>query len=118
MPPLVMKLVFDKVAQAPMPFFIKPVAKGIAAKVLESFVMPNLQRQLDFMESELTSREWFCGDAMTAADVMMSFPLEASAQRVGLDASRPALHRFLQRIHERPAYRRALERGGPYGFAD
>ena len=118
MPPLVMKLVFDKVAQAPMPFFIKPVAKGIAAKVLESFVMPNLQRQLDFMESELTSREWFCGDAMTAADVMMSFSLEASAQRAGLDASRPALHRFLQRIHERPAYRRALERGGPYGFAD
>ena len=56
MPPLLMKLVFDKVASAPMPFFVKPVARGISAQVLKSFVMPNIERQLDFMEAELAQR--------------------------------------------------------------
>ncbi len=118
MPPLLMKLVFDKVASAPMPFFVKPVARGISAQVLRSFVMPNIERQLDFMEAELAQRPWFAGEAFSAADVQMSFPLEAAAQRAGLDARRPKLTDWLQRIHARPAYRRALERGGPYGFAD
>jgi len=118
MPPLLLKLVFDKVASAPMPFFVKPIAKGIAAKVLGSFVLPNLTRQLSFMEAELSQRPWFAGTDFTAADVMMSFPLEAVAQRAGLTAgSHPALHAWLVRIHARPAYRRALERGGPYSFA-
>ena len=117
MSPLLMKLVFDKVASAPMPFFVKPVARGISAQVLKSFVMPNIERQLDFMEAELAKRPWFAGAEFSAADVQMSFPLEAAAQRAGLDASRPKLMDWLQRIHARPAYRRALERGGPYSFA-
>jgi glutathione S-transferase len=118
MPPLLMKLVFDKVAIAPMPFFVKPVARGISAQVLKSFVMPNIERQLDFMEAELAQRPWFAGAEFSAADVQMSFPLEAAAQRAGLDASRPKLTDWLQRIHARPAYRRAQERGGPYSFAN
>jgi len=118
MPPLLLKLVFDKVASAPMPFFIKPVAKGIAAKVLGSFVLPNFTRQLAFMEAQLQQFPWFAGAEFTAADVMMSFPLEAAVQRAGLTASsHPALWAWLERIHARPAYRRALERGGPYAFA-
>lgn len=119
MPPLLLKLIFDRVANAPMPFFIKPIAKGISAKVLSSFVSPNLVRQLAFMEAELSSRPWFAGADFTGADVMMSFPLEAAAQRAGLTAtSHPALHAWLAKVHARPAYRRALERGGPYAFAD
>ncbi|MBL8327805.1 MAG: glutathione S-transferase [Rubrivivax sp.] len=118
MPPLLMKLVFDRIASTPLPFFVKPVAKGISAKVLSSFVMPNIQQQLDFMEAELTGRSWFCGETFTAADVMMSFPLEAAAQRAGLDASRPQLHGLLRRMHARPAWRTALQRGGPYSFAE
>jgi len=118
MPPLLMKLVFDKVASSPMPFFVKPIARGISAKVLKTFVEPNLKRQLDFMEDELTKNAWFAGDAFSAADIQMSFPLEAAAQRAGLDASRPHLMAFLKRIHARPAYVRALERGGPYSFAN
>jgi glutathione S-transferase len=117
MSPLLMKLVFDKVASSPMPFFAKPIARGIAAQVLKSFVMPNIQRQLDFMESELAQRPWFAGADFSAADIQMSFPLEAAAQRAGLDASRPKLHDWLQRIHARPAYKKALQRGGPYSFA-
>jgi len=118
MPPLLMKLVFDKVASSPMPFFVRPVARAISAKVLGSFVEPNLKRQLDFMEAELNRSTWFAGDAFSAADIQMSFPLEAAAQRAGLGASRPQLMAFLKRIHARPAYRRALKRGGPYSFAD
>lgn len=118
MPPLLLTLVFDKVKSAPMPFFIKPIARGIAGKVMDGFVTPNLKNQLDFMEAELTKHKWFAGDEFSAADVQMSFPLEAAAQRAGLDGSRPKLMAFLKRIHARPAYKRALERGGPYSFAD
>lgn len=118
MPPLLLKLIFDRIPQTPMPFFVKPIAKGISAKVLERMVHPNLKRQLDFMEAELGQNEWFAGPEFSAADVMMSFPLEAAAQRAGLDASRPKLMAFLKRIHARPAYKRALERGGPYSFAN
>lgn len=117
MPPLLLKLVFDLVATAPMPFFAKPIARGISKRVLATFVNPNLTRQLDFMEGELGKYEWFAGPDFTAADIQMSFPLEAAAQRAGLDASRPKLMAFLERIHERPAYRNALERGGSYRFA-
>jgi glutathione S-transferase len=118
MPPLLMKLVFDKVRTAPVPFFIKPVVKAIADKVTKSFIAPNLQRQFDFMEAELAKRPWFAGAKFSAADIQMSFPIEAAAARAGLDASRPRLMDWLKRIHARPAYQRALEVGGPYSMAD
>ncbi|MEO6896553.1 MAG: glutathione S-transferase [Caldimonas sp.] len=118
MPPLLLKLIFDRIGSGQgMPFFVKPVAKGIAAKVKGLMVEPNLKRQLDFMEGELGRSEWFAGSDFTAADIQMSFPVEAAAQRAGLDASRPRLMGYLKKIHARPAYRRALERGGPYSFA-
>ena len=118
MSPLLLKLIFDRIPQAPMPFFAKPIARSICAKVLERMVEPNLRRQLDFMESELGRSDWFAGADFSAADIQMSFPVEASAQRAGLDASRPKLMAFLKRIHAWPAYRQALERGGPYSFAN
>ena len=118
MPPLVMALVFNKVRSAKMPFFAKPIARGIADNVMRSFVQPNIDRQLAFMESELGTRPWFAGAAFSAADIMMSFPLEAAAVRSkdggGLDKAYPKLVDFLARIHARPAYQRALKRGGPY----
>jgi glutathione S-transferase len=81
-------------------------------------VEPNLKRQLDFMEAELGRSEWFAGNEFSAADIQMSFPVEAAAQRAGLNASRPRLMSFLKKIHARPAYLKALERGGPYSFAN
>jgi len=117
MPPLLLTLIFDRIANGPMPFFIRPVARGIATRVMDLMVRPNLKRQLDFMEAELGRSDWFAGSELTGADIMMSFPLEAAAQRAGLDASRPKLWAFLQRIHARPAYQKALARGGPYAFA-
>ena len=119
MPPLLLKLIFDRIGSGQgMPFFAKPIGCGIAAKVKALMIEPNLKRQLDFMESELARSEWFAGDEFSAADIQMSFPVEAAAQRAGLDASRPKLTAFLKKIHARPAYRRALERGGPYSFAN
>ncbi len=117
MSPLLLTLIFERVATAPMPFFVKPIARGISNKVLDASARPNIKRQLDFMEAELGKSEWFAGALLTCADIMMSFPLEAAAQRAGLDASRPRLMAFLKRIHARPAYQKALERGGPYAFA-
>ena len=117
MPPLLMKLVFDMIPKSPMPFFVKPIARSISQRVLTTLVEPNLKRHLDFMEGELARSEWFAGPEFSAADIQMSFPVEASAQRAGLDDRRPKLMAWLRRIHARPAYRKALERGGPYSFA-
>jgi len=114
MPPMLMSLVFNRLRTAPAPFFVRSVARGIADKVMTSFVSPQIKLHLDYMEGELGKSRWFAGDEFSAADVQMSFPLEAAASRGGLDASRPRLTDFLARIHERPAYRRALEKGGPY----
>ena len=114
MPPLLMKFVFDRIKRAPMPFFVRPIARKIADQSLNSFVVPNLERNLDYMEGELRKSEWFAGSQFTAADVQMSFPLEAARARGGLDEKRPNLMGFLDKIHSRPAYQRALERGGKY----
>jgi glutathione S-transferase len=114
MPPLLMKLIFDRLERAPMPFFVKPVARAIARKTKSSFVEPNINRQLDYMEAELGKAAWFAGPEFTAADIQMSFPLEAAVSRGGLDAKRPKLMAFLDCIHARPAYKKALERGGEY----
>ncbi len=114
MPPLLMKLVFDRIETSPMPFFVKPVARGIAAKVKSTFIQPQIKMHLDYMETELGKTAWFAGSDFTAADIQMSFPLEAARQRGGLDESRPKLMAFLKRIHARPAYARALERGGKH----
>ncbi len=116
MPPLLMKLIFDRIERSPMPFFAKPIAKGIAAKVKAGFIQPAIKSHLDFMEAELAKSPWFAGAEFTAADVQLSFPLEAAASRGGLAADRPRLTDFLKRIHARPAYQRALERGGPYAL--
>src|SRR5450631_3963525 len=116
MPPLLLKLIFDRVAMGPAPWPISAVARRIAGTVQNAFIGPQLKRHLDYMEAELAAHPWFAGEEFTAADVQMSFPLEAAASRAGLNASRPRLMGFLDRIHARTAYKRALERGGPYSF--
>ena len=114
MSPLLLKLVFDKIEKSPMPFFVKPIAKAISGKAKSSFIMPQINTHLDYLEVELGKSTWFVGDEFTAADVQMSFPIEAAAARGGLNASRPRLMDYLQKIHARPAYQRAIERGGEY----
>jgi glutathione S-transferase len=117
MPPLLLKLVFDRVESGPAPFCVKPVARAIATKVKDTFILPQLRQHLAFLEGELGKRSWFAGSEFSAADIQMSFPLEAASSRAGLDKQYPKLQAFLQRIHARPAYQRALERGGEYAYA-
>jgi len=113
-PPLLLKLLFDRMKTGPMPFFVRPIARKIADTALAAYVLPNLERNLDYMESELGKSEWFAGNQFSAADIQLSFPLEAARMRAGLNESRPRLMAFLQKIHARPAYQRAIERGGRY----
>lgn len=118
MPPLLLKLVFDRVRSAPMPFFVRPIVRTVAHKVESGFFGPQIAAQLAFMESELQQRDWFAGDTFSAADIQMSFPLQAAQARAGLNAAQhPRLTDWLARIHARPAYQRALARGGPYTVA-
>ncbi len=116
MPPLLMNLVFEKVKTAPMPFFVRPIAKGIANKVMESFVSPNIKRHFEFIETHLSENDWFAGEKMTGADIQMSFPLEASAAR-GLLKKHPKTTAYVAQLQKRTAYRKALEKGGQYDYA-
>ena len=112
MPPLLLKLVFDRVETSPAPFFVRPILRQVAGRVKSTFVEPQIKLHLDYVEGELAKGEWFAGPEFSAADVQMSFPIEAAAARGGLDGSRPRLMAFLERVRARPAYQRALERGG------
>ncbi len=113
MPPLVMGLVFARIRSAPMPFFARPIARSIADRAMAGFAGPQVAANRAHMDEHLARHPWFAGDTFSAADVQMSFPVEATAARAGLDG-RPALAAWLAKIHARPAYARALERGGPY----
>ena len=116
MPPLLLKLVFGQLPKR-APGLVRPLVKSIAAKAQSGFIDPQLQTHIDFWEAELTAHPWFAGGAFSAADIMMSFPIEAGATRIPGFDRRPKLKAFLETIHARPAYQRALERGGPYSYA-
>ena len=113
MPLLFMKLVFSRIPSR-LPFFMKPVGRAISAGANKQLLDPQIGTHFMFLESELARREWFAGAELTAADVQMSFPIEAAAARAGLGAKLPNLRRFVERIQERAAYKRALEKGGPF----
>jgi glutathione S-transferase len=116
MPPLLMKLVFTALPTR-TPGLIRPIAKAIMGAAQKGFVDPQLTAHFDYWEAELTKSEWFAGPEFSAADVMMSFPVEAAGDRAEATKGRPKLAAFLQKIHARPAYQRALEKGGPYAYA-
>ena len=112
MPPLLLKLVLDRMTPG-APAIIRPIVQTVVGRVRTRFLDPQLKLHLDFMESELANSPWFAGPSFSAADIQMSFPLEVAAGRAGLNESRARLWDFLKRIHDRPAYRHALEKGGP-----
>jgi glutathione S-transferase len=115
MPPLVMTLLFNEIPKR-TPALVRPVARLIGSNVQKSYLGPMIDSQLDLMEAELGKSEWFAGEAITGADVMMSFPVEAAASRNGLGA-RPKLVDWLAKVHALPAYKAALEKGGAYAYA-
>lgn len=112
MPPMLLTLVMSRIRNAPMPFFAKPIARAIADKAEKGFVGPQRRLHLDWMEQRLAASPWFAGKRFTAADIQMSFPIQAAASRGDGLADKPALRGFLQRIEQRPGYQRAVARGG------
>ena len=116
MPPLLLALVFSVLPER-APALMKPIVRGISEKALNGFVRPQLKLHSEYWNSELTDNEWFAGDQFTAADIMMSFPLEAASARAVDVEALPRVKAFLERIHARPAYQRALEVGGAYAYA-
>ena len=113
MSPLLLKLVFSRMPEAKMPFFLRPVVRAIAERALSSYVDPQLALHVDYWESELGGHGWFVAEELTAADIQMSFPVEIAEARVGLE-TRPKLRAFLERIRARKAHHAALAKGGPY----
>jgi len=113
MPPLLLKLLFTLMPKR-APALLRPLVRKVANQALTALVNPQLKQHMAFWEGELGKSQWFAGSEFTAADIQMSFPLEAAAARAGLDQGHPRAMAFLDRIHARPAYARALERGGPY----
>ena len=113
MPLLLMKLIFSRLPKS-VPGLIRPVARMICNGVLGRMVDPQLKRHLQYLEGELSRSTWFAGNTFSAADIQMSFPVEGARSRGGLDGHYPNLLKYLEAIHGRPAYQRAVERGGPY----
>lgn len=118
MTPLLLKLIFTRIARQPAPIFVRPVLKQISRRLQQVLADPQLALHIGYWESELAKHEWFAGDEFTAADIQMSFPVETAASRADFEGQYPKLQGFLSRIHSRPAYKRALERGGSYAYAD
>lgn len=114
MPFLVMKLVFGKLTQAPVPFLVRPITKSINAQVSKQFLDPNIKAGLDHLEATLEGQDWILGDAPSAADIMMCFPVEGAAVRANLNDQYPNISAYHQRFRARPAYQRGLEKGGPF----
>lgn len=117
-PFLVMKLLFRRIETGPIPFFAKPIAKAISKKVNAQFINPNLERHIKFLNERLSKHAWFAGDELTAADVQMSFSVEAAVARAADIADVSKLDDFVKRCKSRPAFQKAIERGGPYSLHD
>lgn len=105
MPPLLMNLIFNRFP-------------SVDNSVNDAFITPQIQLHFDYIEAELGKSTWFVGEEFTAADIQMSFPLELVAMQAELIQNRPKIQQFIERIHARPAYKRALERGGKYNYAN
>ena len=113
MSPLLLKLLFTLMPKR-APALLRPLVRKVSKQALTTLVNPQLKQHMAYWEGELAKSQWFAGNEFSAADIQMSFPLEAAEARGGLEQGHPRAMAFLERIHARPAYQRALEKGGPY----
>jgi len=116
MPPLLLKLVFDKIRKGPGPFFIKPILRKIADEVDNAFINQQITTHFGYVDRHLAEHEWFAGDEISAADIQMSFPLEAALSQGTISEAYPAIASYVERFQARDAYREALRRGGDYAY--
>lgn len=116
MPPLLLKLVFDKIRTGPGPFFIKPILRKIADEVDNAFINQQIATHFGYVDRHLAEHEWFAGDEISVADIQMSFPLEAALSQGTISEAYPAILSYVERFQARDAYREALRRGGDYAY--
>lgn len=114
---LLLKLILEKTVQRSLPILVKPIAKGIMKKVMAGYVGPNIAANLTLIENHLKNNQWFAGEAISGADIQMSFPLEAWAANRGADQNYPTIVAYVKRFQAREAYKKALKTGGSYDFA-
>lgn len=112
MPPLLLRLIFDKVRTSPVPFFIKPVIGGVVKKVENSYTRKELELHATFVESHLSKHAFFAGETFSAADIQVSYPIEALMERGRVEASMKHTRAWFEKVTARPAYQRALDKGG------
>lgn len=114
MPPLLVKLIIEKIENAPVPFFLKPVFKGVSQQVHRAYIDDQTRTHFDFIESELRRSAWIAGELFTAADIQMSFPIEAAHARGVVGPQHKAIRAYIEKFRSRPAYVKAIQAGGPY----
>jgi glutathione S-transferase len=115
MPLMLISIVMKNIKDGPVPFFIKPITNAIVGKVTSIFLAPNFKTHYTFLEDQLKTApdggEFLCGKDLTAADIMMSFPLEAGQSRSGMSqADCPLLWAYVDRLHQREAYKRSVQK--------
>ncbi|MEM6534103.1 MAG: glutathione S-transferase [Pseudomonadota bacterium] len=115
MTPLLLKLVFSSLPER-SPTLLKPLIRSMSNRIEDGFVDPRILGHIEYWESALSATGWFVGERFSAADIMMSFPLEGASARMNLDGYQN-IARFLKACRSRPAYQAALETGGPYAYA-
>jgi glutathione S-transferase len=115
MPALLLKLIFGRMQSGKgVPFLARPIVKAVGNKVCDTFVDKNLKNHLDWIEEELGKSTWFAGEELSMADIQMSFPVVAGVTRAGGNVKRPRMAAFVERMNARDAYKRAIEKGGPF----
>jgi glutathione S-transferase len=114
---LVMKLVFTSIPTQPMPFFVRPIARKLCEQVQIKLIDPNLATAMAYMEQHLAKQAWFAGEQLTMADFQMSFAVEAALSRATAGKQFPALTAYKKKMNARPAYQRAIGKGGPVMMA-
>ena len=115
MPLLVMSLIFRKIDDTPKPFFAKPIAQKITDGFRNSFLNPQTKLHLDYVEQQLNHKTWLISEKITAADVMMSFPLQAACKRLP-SVNYPNIMAYVARIEAEPHYQQAEQKLGKLGI--
>lgn len=116
MPLVVMRLIFSRMGKAPVPWLLRPVGAAFGKGVRKGFIDRQLATHRQFIEQHLTSHAWFAGEQLTLADIQMSFPIQGLAVRGGLQ-DMPATQAWLDKITCRPAWQRAIQKGGELNLA-
>ena len=101
------------IKNAAVPFFIKPITNSVASKIESGFLQRSMKSHYDYLEGQLATSpdagHYMCGADLSAADIMLSFPLEAGKSRSGFTQSQyPKIWAYVEHVHSRDAYKRAV----------